>query len=304
MPLSSGHIRRGRPCGFDEIHIRSWLIAGSLVFYGLKQCDMESISDLLFEDVERTVVIAMFLTFGVLFVRKRILRKKASAVINEPAIEATGQAPAAPVGDYETPERSYANTLEGQSNGISWKLTSSVIVTEDEGGQNQVGKRHTLWTSPDVRLPAGKFIFMQPVPGTYKYRPDPKEGLLGNMVKWAADTALDAMVSAYFGDQYATVVNLDGSETVMAEGINNYFIRSSVPDTARRFAEGPAGELMRQWRSGMQGFDHEDELDMTHFLIADDGMHAGCNVSMGSEEEARRLSDFCSALAAELKKLL
>lgn len=265
---------------------------------------MESISDFLLADVERTVVIAMFLAFGVLWVRKKVSRKKAQADINDAAIAGAGQAPATPVADYGIPEQSYANTLEGQSNGISWKLTSSVIVTEDEGGQRSVSKRHTLWTSTDVRLPAGTFIFMQPVPGEYKYRPDPKEGFLGKMVKWAADTALDVMVSAYFGDKYAALVNLDGSETVMAEGITNYFIRSSVPDTARRFAEGPAGELIRQWRSASQGFDHEEELDMTHFLITDDGMHAGCNVSMGSEEEARRLVDFCVGLAAELKKVL
>jgi hypothetical protein len=265
---------------------------------------MESISDFLLADVEQTLVIAMFLTFGVLFVRKRILRKKALSDINEPAIESDSQAPATPVGNYETPEQSYSNTLEGFSNGISWKLTSSVMVTEDEGGSNQVAKRQTVWTSPDVRLPAGKFIFMQPVHGTYKYRPDPKEGFLGNMVKWAADTALDVMVSGYFGDHYASLVNLDGSETVMAEGLNNYFIRSSAPDIARRFAEGPAGELIRQWRGAAQGFDHEEEMDMTHFLVAEDGMHAACIVSMGSEEEARRLSDFCSALAAELKKVI
>ena len=265
---------------------------------------MESISDFLLADVEQTVVIAMFLTFGVLFVRKRILQKKKRSANNDVAIISTDQAPAIQVGDYEIPEQSYSNTLEGQSNGISWKLTSSVMVTEDEGGSNQVAKRQTVWTSPDVRLPAGKFIFMQPVPGTYKYRPDPKEGFLGNMVKWAADTALDVMVSAYFGDQYSSLVNLDGSETVMAEGLNNYFIRSSVPDTARRLAAGPAGELIRTWRSSLQGFDHEEEMDMTHFLVADDGLHASCNVSMGSEEEARKFSDFCSALAAELKKVL
>jgi hypothetical protein len=265
---------------------------------------MESISDFLLADVEQTVVIAMFLTFGVLWVKKKMSGKKDQSEPNDASKTGASHTPATPVGDYDTPVQSYANTLEGQSKGISWKLTSSVMVTEDEGGSNQVAKRQTVWNSPDVRLPAGKFIFMQPVSGTYKYRPDPKEGLLGNMVKWAADTALDVMVRGYFGDQYASLVNLDGSETVMAEGLNNYFIRSSVPDTARRFAEGPAGELFRAWRSGAQGFDHEDELDMTHFLIADDGMHAACNVSMGSEEEARRLSDFCSALAAELKKVI
>lgn len=265
---------------------------------------MESISDFLLADVEQTIVIAMFLTFGVLFVKKRISRKKEQSAREDAALTQPGSAPAMSVGDYETPEQSYSNTLEGQSNGISWKLTSSVMVTEDEGGSNQVAKRQTVWTSPDVRLPAGKFIFMQPVPGTYKYRPDPKEGFLGNMVKWAADTALDVMVSGYFGDRYSTLVNLDGSETVMAEGLNNYFIRSSVPDIARRFAEGPAGELIRQWRSSLQGFDHEEEMDMTHFLVADDGFHASCKVSMGSEEEARRFSDFCSALAAEMKKAI
>ena len=264
---------------------------------------MESISDFLLADVEQTVVIAMFLTFGVLFVRKRMARKKDLSAGDHAAIESTGLAPS-PVADYETPEQSYSNTLEGQSNEISWKLTSSVMVTEDESGRNQVSKRQTSWTTPDVRLPAGKFILMQPVPGTYKYRPDPKEGFLGNMVKWAADTALNVMVSGYFGDRYASVVNLDGSETVMAEGINNYFIRSSVPDTARRFAEGPAGEMIKTWRGAAQGFDHEEEMDMTHFLVADDGMHAACNVSMGSEEEARKFSEFCSALAAELKKVI
>jgi hypothetical protein len=154
-----------------------------------------------------------------------------------------------------------------------------------------------------VKLPAGHFIFMQPVPKEYKYKPDPKEGFLGNIVKWAAETAMDGMVAAHFGEQYMSTVNLDGSQTVMAEGIKNYFIRSSVPDIARGFAEGPAGELIRQWRTSLQGFDHEEELDMTHFLMTDDGMHAACMVSMGSEEEARKLADFCAALAAEMRKV-
>jgi hypothetical protein len=42
---------------------------------------------------------------------------------------------------------------------------------------------------------------------------------------------------------------------------------------------------------------------MTHFLMTDDGMHAACMVSMGSEEEARKLANFCAALAAEMRNV-
>ncbi len=259
--------------------------------------------NLTLEDVERMVVISMFLIFGVLSVKKKYTRKKNQATAIEETSENTALMSPVPTGTYDTPQQSYSNIMEGQTDGISWKLTSSVTVTQDETGDHQVAKRHTIWTSADVRLQSGHFIFMQPVPGEYKYRADPKEGFLGNMVKWAAETAMDGMVAAHFGEQYMSTVNLDGSQTVMAEGIKNYFIRSSVPDIARHFAEGPAAELFRQWRSSLQGFDHEEELDMTYFLMAEDGMHAACLVSMGSEEEARKLSDFCSALAAELKKV-
>jgi hypothetical protein len=278
-------------------------IAGSPVFWGDKQSQMETILNLTLEDVELTVVIAMFLTFGLLGVRKKYTRRNNQAAPNGLSSEGPAPTPAVPAGTYDTPQQSYSNMMEGRTHGISWKLTSSVTVTQDETGDHQVAKRHTIWTSADVRLQSGHFIFMQPVPGEYKYRPDPKEGFLGNMVKWAAETAMDGMVAAHFGEQYMSTVNLDGSQTVMAEGIKNYFIRSSVPDIARRFAEGPTAELFRQWRNSLQGFDHEEELDMTHFLMAEDGMHASCLVSMGSEDEARKLSDFCSALAAELKKV-
>lgn len=264
---------------------------------------METIMNFTLEDVERTVVIAMFLTFGIFWAWKKYRRNKNRVTPEMEAAVDTVQAPVVPTGTYDTPQQSYSNTLEGQSHGIVWKLTSSVDVTQDEAGDHQVAKRHTIWTSADVRLRAGHFIFMQPVPKEYKYRPDPKEGFLGNIVKWAAETAMDGMVAAHFGDRYMAIVNLDGSETVMAEGIKNYFIRSSVPDVARRFVEETAAELIRQWRSSLQGFDHEEELDMTHFLMAEDGMHAACMVSMGSEEEARKLADFCAALAAELKKV-
>lgn len=263
---------------------------------------MESILNFIREDFERSAVMAMFLAFGILWVKKKYKRKNSAADLG---VEASST-PATPIaaGTYDTPQQSYSNTLKGQTHGISWELTSSVMVTQDEGGKHDVSKRHTIWTSADVQLPVGHFIFMQPVPGEYKYKPDPKEGFLGNIVKWAAETAMDGMVAAHFGDKYMAIVNLDASETVMADDLKNYFIRSSVPDIARRFGEGPAAELVRQWRSSLQGFDHEEELDMTHFLMAEDGMHAACMVSMGSEEEARKLADFCAALAAELKKVV
>jgi hypothetical protein len=262
---------------------------------------MESILNFIQEDIERSAVLAMLLAFGIFWVKKKYKRKNSPA---DPGVQSSSSpAIEIPAGTYDTPEQSYSNKLEGQTHGISWELTSSVMVTQDEGGKHEVSKRHTIWTSADVKLPAGHFIFMQPVPGEYKYKPDPKEGFLWNIVKWAAETALDGIVAAHFGEKYMAIVNLDGSQTVMAESINNYFIRSSVPDIARGFAEGPAGELIRQWRTSLQGFDHEEELDMTHFLMTDDGMHAACMVSMGSEEEARKLADFCAALAAEMRKV-
>lgn len=264
---------------------------------------MESILNLILEDVERSAVIAMFLAFGILWVKKKYSRKTGLTDSGVQESSSQASASAVPTGTYDTPLQSYTNNMEGETAGIHWKLASSVIVTEDESGSRNVTKRHTIWTSADVKLPAGHFIFMQPVPKEYKYKPDPKEGFLGNIVKWAAESAMDGMVAAHFGEQYMSTVNLDGSQTVMAEGIKNYFIRSSVPDIARGFAEGPAGELIRQWRTSLQGFDHEEELDMTHFLMTDDGMHAACMVSMGSEEEARKLADFCAALAAEMRKV-
>jgi hypothetical protein len=262
---------------------------------------MESILNFIQEDIQRSAVLAMFLAFGILWVKKKYKRKNSMGISDVEASVPTSTG--IPAGTYETPEQSYSNTLEGQTNGISWTLTSSVMVTQDEAGKQEVSKRHTIWTSADVKLPAGHFIFMQPVPKEYKYKPDPKEGFLGNIVKWAAETAMDGMVAAHFGEQYMSTVNLDGSQTVMAEGIKNYFIRSSLPDIARGFAEGPAGELIRQWRTSLQGFDHEEELDMTHFLMTDDGMHAACMVSMGSEEDARKLANFCAALAAEMRNV-
>jgi len=262
---------------------------------------MESILNFIQEDIERSAVLAMFMAFGIFWVKKKYKRKNSPA---DPGVQSSSSpAIEIPAGTYDTPEQSYSNKLEGQTHGISWELTSSVMVTQDEGGKHEVSKRHTIWTSADVKLPAGHFIFMQPVPKEYKYKPDPKEGFLGNIVKWAAETAMDGMVAAHFGEQYMSTVNLDGSQTVMAEGIKNYFIRSSLPDIARGFAEGPAGELIRQWRTSLQGFDHEEELDMTHFLMTDDGMHAACMVSMGSEEEARKLANFCAALAAEMRNV-
>ncbi|NDC77404.1 MAG: hypothetical protein EBZ67_05985 [Chitinophagia bacterium] len=210
-------------------------------------------------------------------------------------------APTAAADPYETPSQSSITTLEGSQDGISWTLTSSVTVTEQDDGTRSVAGRLTRWECRNVGLPQGQYILMQAHPKPVDVRPEGGQGFFGRIARKLGEMAVDVYVSAYFGDGFAELVNLDGSETVAVDGIPSYFIRSNTPAATRRFLNGPVKDRIRAWKEQTQGFDHEEEVDLLGILVHDKGVTAGCMTSMGSEEEARKLASFMADFTAALR---
>lgn len=236
------------------------------------------------------------LLISIPYLIERLRRKKADG-------DQGMAAPApAPVADpYEQPTQSSTTTLEGVQDGIAWTLTSSVTVGARDDGSRSVTGRVTRWECRHVTLPQGQYILMQAHPKPVKVRPEGGQGFFGRMARKLGDFALDIYISAYFGDGFAELVNLDGSETVAVDGIPSYFIRSNTPTAARRFLEGPVKDRIRTWKEQAQGFDYEEEVDLLGILVHDKGVTAGCKTSMGSEEEARKLASFMADFTAELR---
>lgn len=221
----------------------------------------------------------------------------------KPAGEEGSMAAPPPAADaYELPSQSSITTLEGSQDGISWTLTSAVTVRAEDDGSRLVAGRTTRWECPNLCLPKGEYILLQAHPKPVKLRPEGGQGFLGRIARKLGEAALDIYVSAYFGDGYAELVNLDGSETVPVATIPSYFIRSNISTRARRFLEGPVGQHIREWKEQPQGFEHEEEVDLLGILVHDKGISAGCLTSMGSEEEARKLAGFLVDFALELRR--
>lgn len=218
------------------------------------------------------------------------LRAPASAPIPAPATD-----------PYETPSQSSTTTLEGSADGIAWTLTSTVTVGAQDDGTRSVTGRKTQWECRNVTLPQGQYILLQAHPKPVEVRPEGGQGFFGRMARKLGDIALDFYVSAYFGADFAELVNLDGSETVAVDGIPSYFIRSNTPAAARRFLQGPVKDRIRTWKEQAQGFEYEEEVDLLGILVHDKGVTAGCMTSMGSEEEARKLASFMADFTAALQ---
>lgn len=216
--------------------------------------------------------------------------------------EASMAAPAPAADAYELPSQSSITTLEGSQDGISWTLTSAVTVRAEDDGSRLVAGRTTRWECRNLCLPKGEYILLQAHPKPVELRPEGGQGLLGRIARKLGEAALDIYVSAYFGDGFAELVNLDGSETVPVATIPSYFIRSNISTRARRFLEGPVGQRIREWKEQPQGFEHEEEVDLLGILVHDKGISAGCLTSMGSEEEARKLAGFLVDFALELRR--
>jgi hypothetical protein len=229
------------------------------------------------------------------FVLNRLRRKSAGEDGGMPV-------PAAAADPHEPPSQSSATTLEGVHDGIAWTLTSAVTVRAEDDGSRLVADRTTRWECRNLALPQGQFILLQAHPKPVEVRPEGGQGFLGRIARKLGEMAVDVYVSTYFGEGFAELVNLDGSETVAVEGIPSYFIRSNTPAAARRFLEGPVKTRIRAWKEQTQGFEHEDEVDLLGILVHDKGVSAACMTSMGSEEEARILAGFMAEFTAELRK--
>jgi len=230
------------------------------------------------------------------YLLNRLRRKPAEG---QQGVTAPATAPAAD--PYETPSQSITTTLEGEQDGIAWTLTSSVTVNVQDDGKHSVAGRVTRWECRSIKLSQGQYILLQAHPKPVEVRPEGGQGFFGRMARKLGDIALDFYVSAYFGADFAELVNLEGSETVSVDGIPSYFIRSNTPAAARRFLQGLVKDRIRTWKEQAQGFEYEEEVDLLGILVHDKGVTAGCMTSMGSEEEARKLASFMADFTAALR---
>lgn len=193
--------------------------------------------------------------------------------------------------------------FDGQTNGLRWHLSSiSKVGGRHKGSSNQMHGK-TVWKTEDVRTAESAFILIMDIGKEgIRIEKNPGDTLLGKLARKAGDMVLDTYVGGWFGDEYKSLVNLEGSETLEVQGLSDYFILTNTPEVAARCMSGDAVGILRRWRDAEQGFLRGEVAGNAGILLSESGCIVACQGPMSSEGEARRYADFCSSFAAAVKK--
>ncbi len=193
--------------------------------------------------------------------------------------------------------------IDGQSSGIRWSLYS---VTEDRRRHKSgthVAQRKTVWNTQDVRLGKSAFILIMDIGKEgIRIEKGASHTLLGKLARKAGDMVLDTYVGACFGDEYKSLVNLDGSETLEVQGLSDHFILTNAPEVATRCMAGDSVGILRRWRDAGQGVLGGEATMNVGILLSESGCVITCQAPMSSEGEARKFADLSSSLAAAMGK--
>ncbi len=191
--------------------------------------------------------------------------------------------------------------IDGQSNGIRWSLSSILEVLNRHKTGTHVSQSKTVWVTQDVRMGKSAFILIMNIGKEgIRIEKNPGDTLLGKLARKAGDMVLDSYVGAYFGDEFKSLVNLDGSETIDVQGLSDHFILTNYPEIAKRCMSADAVGILQAWRDEDQFFLRGEVVRNVGVLLSESGCLIACQAPMSSEDESRRYADFCSSLAAAM----
>ena len=204
---------------------------------------------------------------------------------------------------HQGPWKEGTTRIDGQSNGIRWNLSSIPEVGRRFKGGTHVAKGKTVWNTQDVGLGKSAFILVMDIGKEgIRIEKGPSDTLLGKLARKAGDMVLDTYVGGWFGDEYKSLVNLEGSETLEVQGLSDFFILTNTPEVAARCMSGDAVGILRRWRDAEQGFLRGEVAGNAGILLSESGCIVACQGPMSSEGEARRYAEFCSSFAAAVEK--
>jgi hypothetical protein len=198
--------------------------------------------------------------------------------------------------------------FEGNTGGVVWTLKSIELkrsAAHSKVSHRTTWKRKSVWQTPHVTLPAGKFIMLMSTPGEIKTTEIKRGGFINTIINKAVDAVLDMYVAGYFGSEYCPLVSIgEDAVKVEREELKDFMILTNFPELAEKYFDVTTVNVIANWKKSNQAFTRENKVDQFGLLFSPDGVILGCQTNMVNAEEVKAFSDFGSALTIKMKEIL